>query len=96
MAIISSIITMHKIEKNAVRMNLSETKLIQNAMKTLRYRNVVLLNNKLYNIYFFSYLSNINTHCRHCVLVYIFESGQYCYGNQNHYKLPKLTQQTRP
>jgi hypothetical protein len=37
----------------AAKMNLNETKLIQNAMKTLKYRNVVLLNNKLYNIYFF-------------------------------------------
>ena len=68
-------------------MNLNETKLIQDVMKTLKYKNVVLLNNKLYNI-FFSYLSNININYIHCVLVYVFESGQYCYRNQNHYTLP--------
>jgi hypothetical protein len=47
-------------------MNLNETKLIQNAMKTLRYRNVVLLNNKQYNIYLFisfKYKYSLHTLC---------------------------------
>jgi len=52
-------------------MNLNETKLIQNAMKTLKYRNVVLLINKLYNIYFvISYLYKYPLHTL-CVGIYL-------------------------
>ena len=40
-------INMHIIEQFCARMNLDET------MKTLMYSNVVLSNNKLYNVYFF-------------------------------------------